>query len=128
MSGSLVVAALTSAAAVCFLVAVILAKYGMDGKRDTRSLENNSLKDHDVKEGDVFDDPRLDKLWNKVCEEDQHCWSCALLAAAAASRLWELQVPRGRWVERHCSGQSKTVMTVGGGELNITASHSSYLS
>ncbi|XP_075893682.1 alpha-2-macroglobulin receptor-associated protein [Nelusetta ayraudi] len=45
---------------------VILAKYGMDGKRDTRSLESNSLKDHDVKEGDVFDDPRLDKLWNKA--------------------------------------------------------------
>lgn len=52
--------------------AVILAKYGMDGKRDTRSLESNSLKDHDVKEGDVFDDPRLDKLWNKVCEEDEN--------------------------------------------------------
>lgn len=47
--------------------AVILAKYGMDGKRDTRTLESNSLKDHDTKEGDIFDDPRLDKLWNKVC-------------------------------------------------------------
>ncbi|KAM4604447.1 alpha-2-macroglobulin receptor-associated protein isoform 1-T1 [Polymixia lowei] len=45
---------------------VILAKYGMDGKRDTRSLESNSLKDHDAKEGDTFDDPRLDKLWNKA--------------------------------------------------------------
>ncbi|XP_072240544.1 alpha-2-macroglobulin receptor-associated protein [Leuresthes tenuis] len=45
---------------------VILAKYGMDGKRDARSLESNSLKDHDVKEGDIFDDPRLDKLWNKA--------------------------------------------------------------
>uniref|UniRef100_A0A674P0M6 Low density lipoprotein receptor-related protein associated protein 1 n=2 Tax=Takifugu rubripes TaxID=31033 RepID=A0A674P0M6_TAKRU len=45
---------------------VILAKYGMDGKRDTRSVENNSLKDHDAKEGDIFDDPRLDKLWNKA--------------------------------------------------------------
>ncbi|TDH16458.1 hypothetical protein EPR50_G00019550 [Perca flavescens] len=45
---------------------VILAKYGMDGKRDTRSLESNSLKDHDTKEGDIFDDPRLDKLWNKA--------------------------------------------------------------
>lgn len=45
---------------------VILAKYGMDGKRDTRTLENNSLKDHDTKEGDGFDDPRLDKLWNKA--------------------------------------------------------------
>ena len=39
----------------------------MDGKRDSRSLESNSLKDHDTKEGDMFDDPRLDKLWNKVC-------------------------------------------------------------
>ncbi|XP_053712262.1 alpha-2-macroglobulin receptor-associated protein-like isoform X1 [Synchiropus splendidus] len=45
---------------------VILAKYGMDGKRDTRPLENNYLKDHEVKEGDSFDDPKLDKLWNKA--------------------------------------------------------------
>lgn len=45
---------------------MILAKYGMDGKRDTRPLESNSLKDHDTKEGDLFDDPRLDKLWNKA--------------------------------------------------------------
>ncbi|XP_041838739.1 alpha-2-macroglobulin receptor-associated protein [Melanotaenia boesemani] len=45
---------------------VILAKYGMDGKRDARSLETNSLKDHETKEGDIFDDPRLDKLWNKA--------------------------------------------------------------
>ncbi|XP_061536421.1 alpha-2-macroglobulin receptor-associated protein isoform X3 [Phycodurus eques] len=43
---------------------VILAKYGMDGKRDTRPLESNSLKDHDIKDGDVFEDPKLDKLWN----------------------------------------------------------------
>ncbi|KAM7418586.1 hypothetical protein PAMA_015952 [Pampus argenteus] len=45
---------------------VILAKYGMDGKRDTRPLKSNSLKDHDSKEGDMFDDPKLDKLWNKA--------------------------------------------------------------
>ncbi|XP_061889637.1 alpha-2-macroglobulin receptor-associated protein [Entelurus aequoreus] len=45
---------------------VILAKYGMDGKRDTRPLESNSLKDHEIKDGDVFDDPKLDKLWNKA--------------------------------------------------------------
>ncbi|KAM9769857.1 alpha-2-macroglobulin receptor-associated protein [Menidia menidia] len=45
---------------------VLLAKFGMDGKRDTRWPENNSLKDHEVKEGDEFDDPRLDKLWNKA--------------------------------------------------------------
>lgn len=78
--------------------AVILAKYGMDGKRDARSLESNSLKDHDVKEGDVFDDPRLDKLWNKVCEEE-------LLKLHFASRhcsvlLRKLQVPQGCWVGR----------------------------
>ncbi|KAJ8411073.1 hypothetical protein AAFF_G00181080 [Aldrovandia affinis] len=45
---------------------VILAKYGMDGKKDTRGLESNNLKDHEIKEGDMFDDPRLDKLWNKA--------------------------------------------------------------
>ncbi|KPP79359.1 alpha-2-macroglobulin receptor-associated protein-like, partial [Scleropages formosus] len=45
---------------------VILAKYGMDGKKDTRHLESNSLKDHERQEGDTFDDPRLDKLWNKA--------------------------------------------------------------
>ncbi|XP_063740780.1 alpha-2-macroglobulin receptor-associated protein isoform X1 [Eleginops maclovinus] len=45
---------------------VILAKYGMDGKRDTRPLESNHLKDHDTIEGDTFEDPRLDKLWNKA--------------------------------------------------------------
>ncbi|KAJ0050473.1 hypothetical protein NL108_003705, partial [Boleophthalmus pectinirostris] len=45
---------------------VILAKYGMDGKRDTRTTESNSLKDHEMTEGDQFDDPRLDKLWNKA--------------------------------------------------------------
>uniref|UniRef100_A0A8C6UBM2 Low density lipoprotein receptor-related protein associated protein 1 n=1 Tax=Neogobius melanostomus TaxID=47308 RepID=A0A8C6UBM2_9GOBI len=44
----------------------ILAKYGMDGKRDTRTMESNSLKDHETIEGDGFDDPRLDKLWNKA--------------------------------------------------------------
>ncbi|KAA0722139.1 Alpha-2-macroglobulin receptor-associated protein [Triplophysa tibetana] len=45
---------------------IILAKYGMDGKKDTRTLDSNRLKDHDVIEGDTFDDPRLDKLWNKA--------------------------------------------------------------
>ncbi|KAL7878140.1 hypothetical protein SRHO_G00047830 [Serrasalmus rhombeus] len=45
---------------------IILAKYGMDGKKDSRSLDSNTLKDHDAKEGDMFDDPRLDKLWNKA--------------------------------------------------------------
>ncbi|XP_015244513.1 PREDICTED: alpha-2-macroglobulin receptor-associated protein [Cyprinodon variegatus] len=45
---------------------VILAKYGMDGKRDMRPMESNSLKDHEAKDGDAFDDPKLDKLWNKA--------------------------------------------------------------
>ncbi|KAK1791909.1 hypothetical protein P4O66_013887 [Electrophorus voltai] len=45
---------------------IILAKYGMDGKKDNRALDTNSLKDHDPKQGDMFDDPRLDKLWNKA--------------------------------------------------------------
>lgn len=45
---------------------IILAKYGMDGKKDNRALDSNTLKDHDVREGDMFDDPRLDKLWNKA--------------------------------------------------------------
>lgn len=40
----------------------------MDGKKDTRTLDSNRLKDHDFKEGDTFDDPRLDKLWNKVTD------------------------------------------------------------
>ncbi len=30
-------------------------------------MENNYLKDHEAKEEGVFDDPRLNKLWNKVC-------------------------------------------------------------
>ncbi|KAG9275647.1 alpha-2-macroglobulin receptor-associated protein [Astyanax mexicanus] len=45
---------------------IILAKYGMDGKKDNRALDSNNLKDHDVREGDMFDDPRLNKLWNKA--------------------------------------------------------------
>lgn len=55
-----------SFAASLFFATVILAKYGMDGKKDTRTMENNNLKDHDIREGDIFEDPRLDKLWNKV--------------------------------------------------------------
>lgn len=54
------------------MFAVILAKYGMDGKKDTRTLDSNRLKDHDVNEGDTFDDPRLDKLWNKVTDVTKH--------------------------------------------------------
>ncbi|XP_062852388.1 alpha-2-macroglobulin receptor-associated protein [Trichomycterus rosablanca] len=45
---------------------IILAKYGMDGKKDNRALDSNSLKDHEPVQGDTFEDPRLDKLWNKA--------------------------------------------------------------
>ncbi|KAF4090650.1 hypothetical protein AMELA_G00054340 [Ameiurus melas] len=45
---------------------IILAKYGMDGKKDNRAMDSNNLKDHDVKLGETFEDPRLDKLWNKA--------------------------------------------------------------
>ncbi|MBN3290755.1 AMRP protein, partial [Polypterus senegalus] len=44
---------------------VILAKYGLNGKKDTRPLENNFLKDHEGVQDD-FEDPRLEKLWNKA--------------------------------------------------------------
>uniref|UniRef100_A0A8C2D7Y4 Low density lipoprotein receptor-related protein associated protein 1 n=1 Tax=Cyprinus carpio TaxID=7962 RepID=A0A8C2D7Y4_CYPCA len=43
-----------------------------DGEREAKLRRNfnigmgNRLKDHDVKDGDTFDDPRLDKLWNKA--------------------------------------------------------------
>ncbi|MCJ8730288.1 hypothetical protein PDJAM_G00182580 [Pangasius djambal] len=45
---------------------IILAKYGMDGKKDNRALDSNNLKEHEAKLGEMFDDPRLDKLWNKA--------------------------------------------------------------
>nr|XP_028604511.1 alpha-2-macroglobulin receptor-associated protein [Podarcis muralis] len=43
---------------------VILAKYGMDGKKDAQLGDTNYLKDS--LENDVLDDPRLEKLWNKA--------------------------------------------------------------
>ncbi|KAI5617507.1 alpha-2-macroglobulin receptor-associated protein, partial [Silurus asotus] len=45
---------------------IILAKYGMDGKKDNRALDSANLKDHDSKLGEIFGDPRLEKLWNKA--------------------------------------------------------------
>ncbi|MGH0144777.1 UNVERIFIED_CONTAM: hypothetical protein FKN15_037001 [Acipenser sinensis] len=45
---------------------VILARYGLDGKKDTRNLESNFLKDHDNTDTNMFEDPRLDKLWSKA--------------------------------------------------------------
>lgn len=41
----------------------------MDGKKDNRALDSNNLKDHDAKVGEIFEDPRLDKLWNKVSHD-----------------------------------------------------------
>ncbi|PIN88340.1 hypothetical protein AB205_0125130, partial [Aquarana catesbeiana] len=46
---------------------VILAKYGLDGKKQTQTEDNNYIKDGT--ENDVLNDPRLEKLWNKV----RHC-------------------------------------------------------
>ncbi|XP_053156053.1 alpha-2-macroglobulin receptor-associated protein [Hemicordylus capensis] len=43
---------------------VIMAKYGMDGKRDAPLGSTNYIKDG--LEDDVLDDPRLEKLWNKA--------------------------------------------------------------
>nr|XP_033806130.1 alpha-2-macroglobulin receptor-associated protein isoform X2 [Geotrypetes seraphini] len=42
---------------------VILAKYGLDGKKGTQVV-NNYI--NDGTENDVLDDPRLNKLWNKA--------------------------------------------------------------
>ncbi|XP_075713589.1 alpha-2-macroglobulin receptor-associated protein [Rhinoderma darwinii] len=43
---------------------VILAKYGLDGKKKTQTEDNNYIKDGT--ENDVLNDPRLEKLWNKA--------------------------------------------------------------
>ncbi|XP_053433521.1 alpha-2-macroglobulin receptor-associated protein [Nycticebus coucang] len=43
---------------------VILAKYGLDGKKDTLHVESNSLTDSSQE--DMLDDPRLEKLWHKA--------------------------------------------------------------
>ncbi|XP_030047004.1 alpha-2-macroglobulin receptor-associated protein [Microcaecilia unicolor] len=42
---------------------VILAKYGLDGKKDTQVVSNYI---NDGTENDVLDDPRLNKLWNRA--------------------------------------------------------------
>ncbi|XP_067320823.1 alpha-2-macroglobulin receptor-associated protein isoform X1 [Anolis sagrei] len=44
---------------------VILAKYGMNGKRDAPPGATNFIKDG-LEEEDLLDDPRLAKLWNKA--------------------------------------------------------------
>lgn len=43
---------------------VILAKYGLDGRKDARAVSSNSLSD--PAEEDSLEDPRLEKLWHKV--------------------------------------------------------------
>ncbi|XP_054842793.1 alpha-2-macroglobulin receptor-associated protein [Eublepharis macularius] len=43
---------------------VIMAKYGMDGKKDAQLGATNYIKDG--LENEVLDDPRLEKLWSKA--------------------------------------------------------------
>lgn len=43
---------------------VILAKYGLDGKKKTEAEDSNYIKDGTG--NDILHDPRLDKLWNKA--------------------------------------------------------------
>ncbi|XP_061468640.1 alpha-2-macroglobulin receptor-associated protein [Rhineura floridana] len=43
---------------------VIMAKYGMNGKKDAQLGDTNYIKDG--LENDLLDDPRLEKLWNKA--------------------------------------------------------------
>ncbi|XP_024429630.2 alpha-2-macroglobulin receptor-associated protein [Desmodus rotundus] len=45
-------------------LSVILAKYGLDGRKDARPLSSNSL--NDGTEQDSLEDPRLEKLWHKA--------------------------------------------------------------
>ncbi|KAG8453442.1 hypothetical protein GDO86_000172 [Hymenochirus boettgeri] len=43
---------------------VIMAKYGLDGKKKTQAEESNFVKDD--KDNYILTDPRLEKLWNKA--------------------------------------------------------------
>ncbi|XP_012510506.1 PREDICTED: alpha-2-macroglobulin receptor-associated protein isoform X2 [Propithecus coquereli] len=45
-------------------LSVILAKYGLDGRKDARQVDSNSLSDSSRE--DSLDDPRLEKLWHKA--------------------------------------------------------------
>ncbi|XP_038661773.1 alpha-2-macroglobulin receptor-associated protein isoform X2 [Scyliorhinus canicula] len=45
---------------------VILTKYRLDGRKDAAAMDTNYLKDSMDSENDVFDDPKLEKLWNKA--------------------------------------------------------------
>ncbi|XP_062905590.1 alpha-2-macroglobulin receptor-associated protein [Mobula hypostoma] len=44
---------------------VILTKYKLDGRKDPKPSESNYIRESDSK-NDVFDDPKLEKLWNKA--------------------------------------------------------------
>ncbi|XP_068132318.1 alpha-2-macroglobulin receptor-associated protein [Hyperolius riggenbachi] len=45
-------------------LSVILAKYGLDGKKKTQTEDSNYIKEGT--ENDALSDPRLEKLWNKA--------------------------------------------------------------
>ncbi|XP_072371825.1 alpha-2-macroglobulin receptor-associated protein isoform X2 [Scyliorhinus torazame] len=45
---------------------VILTKYRLDGRKDAAAMDTNYLRDSMDSENDVFDDPKLEKLWNKA--------------------------------------------------------------
>lgn len=42
---------------------VILARYGLDGRKDTQTVHSNALNEDTQ---DELGDPRLEKLWHKV--------------------------------------------------------------
>ncbi|XP_077606724.1 alpha-2-macroglobulin receptor-associated protein [Crocuta crocuta] len=45
-------------------LSVILAKYGLDGRKDTQAVNSNYLSD--TAEDDSLGDPKLEKLWHKA--------------------------------------------------------------
>lgn len=53
-------------------LAVIMTKYGMNGKKDSQLVDTNYIKDGT--ESDTLDDPRLEKLWSKVSKVSRN-WS-----------------------------------------------------
>lgn len=46
---------------------VIMTKYGLSGKKEGQQWETNHIKEGFAQDG--LGDPRLEKLWNKVCLE-----------------------------------------------------------
>ena len=59
----------TSLTPPCSLL-VILAKYGLDGRKDSRVVSNNFV-DHGP-DDESLEDPRLEKLWHKVPSAESH--------------------------------------------------------